>query len=239
MTAVRRDPARRRLARLILTGLATLVFIGATAEVFYNAGTIHAWLRNVDAGRDWILQHGFWFSAGVFFAANLMLCAVGFPRLWTSVFAGAVFGGTLGLGLSLPSSVLGACLTFAYARGIGGRRLFDRLTARWRGRLDLQARPSLLQALLIRQLPVPGMALTLLLAVTDISASSFAVSSALGFVPGAAIACYAGETLTTAQTRESIAAAAAITLVAILAMALLRRARPPQGEGTRGAGVGG
>ena len=219
--------------------LATLVFIVATVEVLYHAGTIHAWLRNVDAARGWILQHGFWTSAGVFFAANLLLCAVGFPRLWTSVFAGAVFGGTLGLGLSLPSSVLGACLTFAYARGIGGRRLFDRLAARWRGRLELQARPSLLQALLIRQLPVPGLALTLLLAVTDISASSFAVSSALGFVPGAAIACYAGDTLTTAQTQESLAAAAAIMLVALGAMALLRRARAPQGAGPRGAGAGG
>ena len=96
-----------------------LALLGGTVEVLYHAGTIHAWLRNVDAARDWILQHGFWPSVLAFFAANLLLCAAGFPRLWTSVFAGAVFGGTLGLGLSLPSSVLGTCLTFFGARGIG------------------------------------------------------------------------------------------------------------------------
>jgi uncharacterized membrane protein YdjX (TVP38/TMEM64 family) len=211
------------LLRRILAGAATLVLLVGTVEVFYHAGTIHAWLRNVDAARDWILQHGFWPSALAFFAANLLLCAAGFPRLWTSVFAGAVFGGTLGLGLSLPSSVLGTCLTFSGARGIGSRRLLERLTARWRGWVDLRAAPSLLQAILIRQLPVPGMAQTLLLAMSDISAATFVIASALGFIPGAAIACYAGDTLAMAQTQQSITMAAAIILVALLAMALLRR----------------
>ena len=211
-----------------------LALLGGTVEVLYHAGTIHAWLRNVDAARDWILQHGFWPSVLAFFAANLLLCAAGFPRLWTSVFAGAVFGGTLGLGLSLPSSVLGTCLTFFGARGIGSRRLLERLTGRWRERVELRAAPSLLQAILIRQLPVPGMALTLLLAMSDIPAATFAMSSAFGFIPGAVIACYAGDTLATAQTQQSITVAAAIILVALLAMALLRRhARPARGQPPR------
>ncbi|NLF85041.1 MAG: TVP38/TMEM64 family protein [Lentisphaerae bacterium] len=221
-------------ARRILAGAAMLALLGGTVEVLYHAGTIHAWLRNVDAARDWILQHGFWPSVLAFFAANLLLCAAGFPRLWTSVFAGAVFGGTLGLGLSLPSSVLGTCLTFFGARGIGSRRLLERLTGRWRERVELRAAPSLLQAILIRQLPVPGMALTLLLAMSDIPAATFAMSSALGFIPGAVIACYAGDTLATAQTQQSITVAAAIILVALLAMALLRRnARPARGQPPR------
>ena len=223
MTPALRDRAWRwPPLKLLLTGAATLVFLLVTVEVLFHAGKIHAWLSNVDAARAWILQHGFWPSAMVFFAVNLLLCACGFPRLWTSVFAGAVFGGTLGLELSLPSSVRGTCLTFAVARGIGSRSMLDRLTAHWRERVDLRATPNMMQAFLIRQLPVPGMALTLLLAMTDISTAAFASSSALGFIPGAAIACYAGDTLATAQTQQSMAVAAAVILAALLAMALLR-----------------
>jgi uncharacterized membrane protein YdjX (TVP38/TMEM64 family) len=213
------------LFRRMMVGLATLVFLSATIEVLYHMGTIHAWLRNVDAVRDWILQHGLGPSALVFFGANTLLCAFGFPRLWTSVFAGVVFGGTLGLGLSLPSSVLGTCLTFAYARGIGSRRLLERLTARWEGRVAFPSTPDLLQTVLIRQLPVPGMVLTLLLSMTNISASAFVAASVLGFIPGAAIACFAGDTITTTQTHLSVALAVAIILAALLAMAYLRRAR--------------
>jgi len=211
-------------ARKAMIRLAIWLFVLTVFLVLYNMGHIHALLHNINQARAWILQHGVFETAVVFFLANTMLCACGLPRLWTSVFAGMVFGGPLGLGLSLPSSLLGALVTFGFARRIGSRRLLSTVVSKWRRAVVLKRSPDLVQTLLIRQLPMPGIVATLLFAASDITVPVFVVGSAIGFAPGAAIACFLGDTATIAQTQRSLATASAVILLAIAVTAFLHKA---------------
>lgn len=210
---------KKRLLRF-----AALLFFCATGIVFFSMGDIQAWLRNIDVARAWILQHGVFETAVVFFFANTMLCACGFPRLWTSVFAGMVFGGPLGFALSLPSSLAGALVTFLFARRIGSQRLLSTVVSKWSRAVVLIRSPDVVQTLLIRQLPMPGIVTTLLFAASNITVPVFIVGSVIGFTPGAAIACFLGDTATIAQTQRSIATASAVILLAIAATAFLHKA---------------
>ena len=215
-------------ARKAMIRLAIWLFFLTVFFVLYNMGHIHALLNNIDQARAWILDHGVWETALLFFAANTLLCAFGCPRLWTCVFAGVVFGGPLGFGISLPSSILGASITFAFARLIGSRHLTSKITSKWKGAVRLTGSPSLLQTVLIRQLPVPGIATTLLFAASNISVPVFLVGSTLGFIPGAMLAWFLGDTARSSHTQSSIAITSAIVLASLLAITLLRRANRPR-----------
>lgn len=182
---------------------------------------IHELMQDVDSAQAWLLQYGVPASAAWFFAINTLLCACGFPRLWSGAFAGALFGGVLGLVLSLPSSVAGACLTFAFARGAGSRRLLEAADSKWGRRIDRVLPGGMWQAVLVRQLPVPGIAATLMLAFSSISPVRFVISSAIGFVPGAAAASFAGGVVT-ARSASAIAGALAAIAVSLLTVSILQ-----------------
>lgn len=228
------EKPRPKPTRKIILRIATGLFIGAVAAVLYNLGHIQTWLQGIDVARAWMLQHGMLEAALVFFGANTVLCAFGCPRLWTSVFAGIIFGGPLGFCISLPSSLVGACLTFAFVRLSGGRQFLAGISDKWRGAVVLSASPGLLQTVLIRQLPIPGLATTVLLALSNLSAPTYLVGSAIGFIPGAALACFMGDTVTTAQTQRSLTLAAIVMLISLLiASALRKSARAQQGASGR------
>lgn len=212
-------------ARKAMIRLAIWLFLLTVFFVLYNMGHIHALLHNINQARAWILQHGVFETAFVFFFANTMLCACGCPRLWTCVFAGMVFGGPLGISLSLPSSLAGALVTFGFARMIGSQRLLSTVVSKWSRAVVLKKSPDLVQTILIRQLPVPGIAVTLLFAASNITIPVFVIGSAIGFTPGAAIACFLGDTATIAQTQDSLATASVVILLSIAATAFLHRAR--------------
>ena len=206
-----------------LVRLAGFLFLAATFAVLSNMGHIHTALHNIEIARSWILKHGLLETSLVFFAINTLLCAFGCPRLWTSVFAGAVFGGAVGFLVSLPSSILGTCLTFAVGRLLGAGRILPHINAKWKGSVSLPTPPDFLKTVLIRQLPIPGIILTLLLSASGISSGVFVAGSTLGFIPGAALACFLGDTATTQKTQSELALAAVIILIGVGIIALLRR----------------
>ena len=209
--------------RKFLARIAGLLCLAATFAVLSNMGHIHTALHNIDIARSWILRHGLLETTLIFFAVNSLLCAFGCPRLWTSVFAGAVFGGEIGFLVSLPSSVLGTCLTFAIGRLLGAGRILPHINAKWKGSVSLPTPPDFLKTVLIRQLPIPGIILTLLLSASTISSGIFVAGSIVGFIPGAALACFLGDTATTQKTQSELALAAVIILIGVGLIALLRR----------------
>lgn len=202
-----------------------LVLIFAFALIAMNIRQLDEWFLSVDLARQWILLHGVVNSALVFFGINTLLCAFGFPRLWSCAFAGVVFGEYLGLAVSLPSSILGTWMTFEFGRKIGANDVLSKIAARWKNTTLPAFAPDILQTTLLRQLPVPGAILTLLLSATQISRRVFLAGSALGFIPGAVIACFLGHTATTKQTLTSLATTSFAILLAILSVAYLQRAR--------------
>ncbi len=200
-----------------------LVLVFAFALIAMNIHQLDKWFLSVDSARHWILLHGIVKSAFVFFVFNTLVCALGFPRLWSCAFAGVVFGEFFGLAVSLPSSILGAWMTFEFGRKVGAKDLLGKISTRWKNTNHQSLSPDLLQTVLLRQLPIPGFVLTLLLSATPISRQIFLAGSALGFIPGAIIACFLGHTATTKQTLTSLGATSAAILLAILTVTYLQR----------------
>ena len=208
----------RRAARPVVA-----VFLFCLVLMAMHAESLEHWLLHAEATRAWLLSHGAVQTAATFFALNTLLCAFGVPRLWTSVLAGAVFGPIPGLLLSLPSSLAGAALTFEFGRLASTASLEDAIPAKWRGWIETHATPDILQTAIIRQLPVPGAILTLLLAAGGIARRDFLIGSALGFLPGAAIGCFLGTAATTRQTPGMRVFTFVIVAVSVGSLAWLRR----------------
>ncbi len=204
-------------------GAAALVL--AFALIAMNIRHFDKWFLCIETARQWILLHGTLKTAVVFFGLNTLVCAFGFPRLWSSAFAGIVFGGHIGLAASLPSSILGTWITFEFGRKIGAKYVLSKIATRWRNTAIPSYAPDIFQTMLFRQLPVPGLILTLLFSATHISRKVFLIGSALGFIPSAVIACYLGYTATIKQTMPSLIMACCAFLFAIAVLAYLRRKR--------------
>ncbi len=208
----------------------TVILVLAFALIAMNIHQLDKWFLSVESARQWILLHGVVKSALVFFGINTLVCAFGFPRLWSCAFAGVVFGEFFGLAVSLPSSLLGAWMTFEFGRNVGAKDLVGKISTRWKNTNHPSLSPDLLQTTLLRQLPIPGFVLTLLLSATPISRRIFLAGSALGFIPGAVIACFLGHTATTKQTLTSLGLTSLAILLIILVVAYLQRKRRLNGE---------
>ena len=208
----------RRAARPIVA-----IFLICLVLMAMHADSLEQWLLHAEAMRNWLLSHGAIEAATTFFALNTLLCAFGVPRLWTGVLAGAVFGSLPGLLLSLPSSLAGAVLTFEFGRLASAAWLEDAISPKWKDWIETHAAPDIMQTALIRQLPVPGSILTLLLATGGISRRTFLIGSALGFLPGAVIACFLGTVATTRQTPGMRVFTFVIVAVSVGSLAWLRR----------------
>ncbi len=204
---------------------AAAVLILAFSLVAMNIRHFDQWFLSIDAARQWILLHGIAEAVIVFFGLNTLICALGFPRLWSSAFAGVVFGGPIGLAASLPSSILGTWMTFEFGRKVGAEDVLSKIATRWKNTAAPPFAPDILQTTLLRQLPVPGVILTLLFSATHISRKVFLAGSALGFIPGAVIACFLGYTATTKQTMSSLAMTSCAILLAIALLAYMQRRR--------------
>jgi uncharacterized membrane protein YdjX (TVP38/TMEM64 family) len=199
------------------------VFLIGLVLMAMHVDSLEHWLLQAEGLRTWLLGHGAIEAATTFFALNTLLCAFGVPRLWTSVLAGAVFGAIPGLLLSLPSSLVGAALTFEFGRLASEAWLADAIPEKWRARIALHATPDILQTAFVRQLPVPGTILTLLLATGGISRRTFLIGSGLGFLPGAVISCFLGTVATTRQTPGMRVFTFVIVAVSVGSLAWLRR----------------
>ncbi len=197
----------------------------AFALVAMNIKHFDKWFLSIDSARQWILLHGILEAAAIFFVANTFACAFGFPRLWSSAFAGVVFGGPLGLATSLPSSILGTWITFEFGRKIGAKGVLSKIATRWKNTAIPTFSPDIFQTTLLRQLPIPGVILTLLFSATHISRKVFLLGSSIGFIPGAVIACFLGYTATTKQTMASLTMTSCAILLAIAVLAYMQRKR--------------
>ena len=212
-------PAKARLAARIALALLVVGLVASAAR----AGSLERWLLHAEGLRAWLLERGAIKAAGAFLVLNTLLCASGVPRLWTGALAGAVFGAIPGLLLALPSSLAGAAMTFEFGRRASDAWLADAIPAKWKGWIDAHATPDALQTAVIRQLPVPGSILTLLLATGGISRRTFLIGSALGFLPGAVISCFLGTVATTRQTPGMRVFTFVIVAVSVGSLAWLRR----------------
>lgn len=130
--------------------------------------------------------------APVFFGVTgLVAIGVGVPRTAVAFLAGGVFGFWLGVFLAEATAVGGALFTFLWTRW--ARILWEQPAgesiqpSRLKKFNDYVRAHGFLTIFLLRQLPLPGVAVNIAGGLSAISVGAFVTGSALGFLPQSAI----------------------------------------------------
>ena len=163
-----------------------------------------------------ILECLAWFAGGT---AGI---AVGVPRLWFAAAAALALGGHAGCAVAIAASAAGSLITFTAGR-IFGRDWMLKRTGSHTLRIAAESRPGAIETAISRQLPMPGVITTLLLAITDIKPLPFAVGSLIGFLPSTVIVTMlGGMTAINDYDRTELETAAIAMTVALVLMAVIK-----------------
>lgn len=157
--------------------------------------------------------------------AAAALVAAGVPRLALCGVAGFLFGFLRGLALMQLATLLAAYVTFLLVRWTGAHWAAQRLQ-RYRIAALLLQRHSPWSVFLVRQLPIHGIVLNILLGASNVSHMDFLIGSFLGFLPYAVVATLVGSGVgkhSPVIAWVQLASAALIAIVAISWVVALRR----------------
>ncbi len=194
-----------------------LAAVAAASLLFIHFTGIKEYLGNIHKIKEQLDNFGIW--APLMFAAVVApLVALGAPRLLFCALGGMAFGFLQGLIWSQVGTLLGAYLTFVFARW-GGRQWVGQKIAGLESKTlkKLIDNPSVLSVFLIRQVPVGGFFINLFLGVTSISTGTFLLGSLLGFLPEAVVVTLIGSGL----GKESAFDALFQVLIAVVCAALI------------------
>ena len=218
--ARRRGRLSRESQRMLLFGLAiaaVLVALHAT-PLRHQVTDFQSWkqaLRDTGAA-----------APLVFFALNVLAVAVGVPRLALCAIAGMLFGFDRGVCPAHFGALAGSYLTFLFARW-GGRGWVQRRLQRHTRLHGLFQHPTTLGIVLVRQMPVAGIVINLLLGMTNVRQRVFITGSFLGLLPGSLAATLVGSGLgKTTWTQAAMQIGVAMLVLALAAwLAFLARRR--------------
>ena len=153
---------------------------GATA---YRFTPLKDWLQPASEAAAWVRQSGFW-GAAAFLLGMSVLIVAGVPRLLFCPLAGALFGFWGGLAVIIAGTMASY---FAVFQVIRGRKLNPDNAPPLHPKLAfLAGRPGLAAVIVSRMLPVPGMVVTVTLAMCNVRAAVYLMGSFLGLIPEAA-----------------------------------------------------
>lgn len=164
----------------------------------------------------------------IFMLITAVLVAVGVPRLLLCPIGGAVFGFTWGLILTQAATLCGYYVTFLFVRWGGGdwvTRRWPRLR-KWAGYLERFGVPAVF---VIRQLPVSGLVINIVLALAAVRHSSFLVGTVLGILPEAIPATLIGSGATEWMSGHGVlkiaAAVVGLLIIWLVTAEFVRRMR--------------
>lgn len=144
-----------------------------------------------------------WWGPVYFTAAASVLVAGGFPRLMMSALAGALFGFKLSFPLAWIASVSGAYFNFLFVRW-GAHDLVQRklhIPLRVRAALN---HPGYLSVILVRQMPIWGLAQNAALALTKVSHRVYLLGTLCGILPSTLISTLIGSGMGKASLEEAV-----------------------------------
>lgn len=205
------------LLRPLVLFLALVTVLGA----FYFS-PLRAHLQQARDLRETLAASGPW--APLFFiAAVWLLVACGVPRLLFCPLGGLAFGFWPGLLWTQAGTLLGCYTTFLFVRW-GGRHVLLRCWPR-AARLPLLSRPpSALSVFALRQVPVTGIVINCVLALSAVRHRAFLLGTACGLLPQAIPATLVGSSaLHASRSVQGLLLAGALLLFALF-MGLRRRA---------------
>jgi uncharacterized membrane protein YdjX (TVP38/TMEM64 family) len=209
--------------RAMLGKALLLLAIAVAGAMAYRFTPLKDWLQPAGEAAAWVRQTGLR-GAGVFLLGMSVLIVVGVPRLLFCPLAGALFGFWGGFGVSIVGTMISYYAAFRVIRGRRGstetaRPMHPKLAF-------LAGQPGLAAVIVSRMLPVPGMIVTVALAMCNVRTSTYLLGSFVGLVPEAAplVLLGAGILQTGAEAPLKLAVAALVCiLVAWLAIHYLVR----------------
>ncbi|HAS82536.1 MAG TPA: hypothetical protein DCS43_07670 [Verrucomicrobia bacterium] len=148
--------------------------------------------------------------------AAALLVATGVPRLWLSALAGAMFGFWIGFLVAWTGAGLGSVLTFAFVRW-GAHDTVQHLLKSSQRLQGMLKQPGVLSVLLVRQLPIWGLAQNAALALTHIRVRHYIIGTVLGILPSTAVFALIGSGIGKASLVDAMRnITAAVLIIACL-----------------------
>lgn len=210
----RRSALRAALPVLLVAGSALILCLPAVREQFGRIHEISAYLRSFG-----------WIGPLVFLLAVACLVSVGIPRLFLCPIGGMAFGFWQGLLWVQLGTLLGYYATFVFVHW-SGRDFILRKWPRLSRYTRFSQKNGMISVLLIRQLPITGFYVNLVLGLMPLRHVDFLMGSFIGTLPAAVPATLVGSGATAFSSGEGkiyvfLAIAAGIALW-LLAGRLLR-----------------
>lgn len=176
---------------------------------------LREYLSHVDRIRAAIEAWGAWAAFGYVLAATVLI-AFGFPRLVCLPVAGLAFGFWWGLLLTQLATMAGYYVTFVFVRW-GGREFVEKHFARLQKVHRVFHQHAVFTIILLRQLPISGLFINLLLGLSPITHMDFVLGTLLGTLPEAIPMAFLGSSAAHLSRAESAAwVAGALAFVVII-----------------------
>ena len=210
-------------ARVIFKGLALILSLALLGYLFKLTDLGHsineAWIN------QHVRRHGLQ-GMVLFLGMGAVFTAIGLPRQIIAFLAGYAFSVMLGTLLGALAALLGAMLTFAYARWLGKGLLRSRLGERAKRFDTFIGRNPFSMTLLIRLLPVGSNVLINLAAgISSIRPLRFFSGSFVGYLPQTLVFALVGSGVHVAPALKLGGAIALFLVSGILGLYLYRRHR--------------
>lgn len=187
----------RSLSKLFVVAVSVLIVVFALHR--FPLGDpleqVQGWKEQLNALGPW--------GPLTFFGVFMVLVAAGTPRLWMSTLAGALFGFKVGFPIAWVASLCGAYFNFCFVRW-GARdavHRFVRLPTRVQA---LLYHPGFFAVLLLRQLPMWGVAQNAALAVTKVKHRTYLLGTFCGIMPGTLVTVLIGSGIGKASLEEAV-----------------------------------
>ncbi len=157
----------------------------------------------------------------VFTLGIAVLVSIGFPRLIFCPIAGMAFGFVFGLLYTIVGSLIAYYLFFIFVRR-NGRQFQFKYVEEHKKIGEIIKKGGIPAVILARQVPVHGMVVNIILALSPIRHMDFLVGTAIGLVPEAAACTLLGSSTAQGSLHKSITyLAVAMVLLAILWLGLI------------------
>lgn len=169
-------------SRVFLKPLLVFAVIALGLVVIY-VSPLREYLRQVREIKARVGEMGMW-GPVIYMLAVSVVIALGFPRLFLCPVGGIVFGFFWGLVWTQIPTLLGYYTTFLFVRW-GGREFVVKHwpgLRRFDGLFKERAVPALI---LVRQLPISGVVMNLLLGLSPVRHRDFLLGTAIGLLPQA------------------------------------------------------
>jgi uncharacterized membrane protein YdjX (TVP38/TMEM64 family) len=163
-----------------------------------------------------------WWSPLVYIAAVILLISVGVPRLLLCPVGGMAFGFFWGLIWSQVGTMIGYYLTFLFVRW-SGREYVLKKWPKLDQYKDFFRAKGFLVVLLIRQMPIAGFYINIVLGLSHIRHTNFLLGTVLGILPEAIPATMIGAGVIALSPEKSIVAISIAAVFFVIVWTIIGR----------------